>query len=317
MVTIDNMVENVGVFKGDLEKERRNYERAKQGAALLKGEKAKLEDSLRLWTGFHEWNLPEGAITQEINRGEVTFTVKSHATTKRPQYKTAATELENYLCALNSFALRNEARPGLIVESRRAYIATGTLLERTEEIIEGILKPAAEHEISYDAPDPIKAPIEMEIIPDRAYRLKPEDFADYVRMDRLQTILEDFKKAYEKQFRKQNKGKTVVAVTSRTGYEQKSQESEGVDWAYVVKRLITPRTADTDEEGELEILADQGIGIAEKKQEMPWYDIIRKDINGLKTLYVGVQSVYDRIQELKGEESVKSRREKLVLTEVV
>jgi len=320
MVTIDNVIENVGEFKGNIETERRNYERAKQGSPMLEVEKKKLEDHLKSWTGFDEWNFPIGVVPQDITRGDVTFLVKSHSTTKRPKYKTAASELENYLYALNAFALRNEARPGLIVEAKRAYILVDILLGRAEEIVQGIIKSIPEHEISYEARREFateKAPENFTVDKERKYRLKAEDFADYVRMDRIHGILEKFKKAYEKTLRKEKTGEKVAAITTRTGYKQESVEAEGADWAYVVQTLISTPTMDDQDEGELERLADPGVSLADKQEDMPDYLLQRKTINGVTGLYVGVLSVYDRIQMLKGEETIKSRREKLILTEVV
>lgn len=320
MVTIDNVVENVGEFKGNLETERRNYERAKQGSPLLEEEKKKLEDHLKAWTGFDEWNFPIGVVNQDITRGDVTFTVKSHSTTKRPQYKTAVTEMENYLSALNSFAMRNQARPGLIVESKNAYIRVDILLERAEEIVQGIIRTIPEHEIAYGVKGELateKAPATYQVEKERSYKIKAEDFADYVRMDRIQGVLDKFKRAFEKKFKKEKPEEKISPVTTRTGYARSTVNAEGTDWTYVVKTLISTPTMEEQGEGEFERLAEQDVSLPEKQKDMPDYLLIRKTSNGQAGIYVGVLSVYDRIQMLKGEETIKSRREKLILTEVV
>ena len=96
-VTLDKVVKNVGTFGGNLKESRRDYERAKQGIEIISKESEVLEDALKRASGYSEYHLPKESVSVEFVRGDVAFNVKSEKTTKRPQYKSAVIQMENYL----------------------------------------------------------------------------------------------------------------------------------------------------------------------------------------------------------------------------
>jgi hypothetical protein len=50
---------------------------------------------------------------------------------------------------------------------------------------------------------------------------------------------------------------------------------------------------------------------------LPEYDLFVREPFGEKTLYVGIESVYHRIQDLKDEKTITSDRTKYVAKEIV
>ena len=326
MVTIDGVIRNVGEFEGNLETGQEDYEIAKQGLELIKSEMDILEDRLKLKTGFDKLDLPEEPTSTEVRRGDVNFEVKSHTRTKKPQYKTAVTEMENYLNGISFLLSQGRTITGIVKEGRSTYIAVDKLLEAYELITGGIMIPEVKHTIRYELEGVLSNELEtdgvLEEITLRDGRnsaaLTEENFANYARMDHIKEDLSTYVKAYEKELAKGQRtgGEKTTAVTSKAAYKTKKSTSNGVDWAYVVSTLITVPTK-PDDVGEMNTLADMDISKAEKERQMPEYQLMYKDVRGSKKLYVSTQSVYMRIQELKGDQTIQAKRLIVMPREIV
>jgi hypothetical protein len=315
MVTIDNKVENVGKFDGKVENHRM-YERAKQNIEVLQGDqgKVRLEETLKRNTGYNEFNLPREPQDYSISLGGVTFNVRSERTTKRPQYKTAVTQMENYLSGILLLTSEDRVITGVAKEQGKWCISVDTLLQQYELIIAGVKSPGIKQTIKYEASGIIaeeKAPQELYLPTEVNGNLTVDNFRNYVRKDKLMHISEKYVKDYEKALKKESKSsKTegIVAVNSRKGYKIEGTKTEGVDWAYVAKTLVSDCFENEDTMGELNILADPNISTKAKRNELPFYDLFVREPFGQKTLYVGIESVYHRIQDLKDEKSIVSHR---------
>lgn len=318
MVTIDKVVENVAPYKGDLKSGRRDYERAKQGLELIEEESLKLEDALKRETGYSEFNLPYEPATMDIQRGPVTFSVKSEMTTKRPQYKTAVTQMENYLNGLNFLTSEGRVITGIAKSDDDGWmIRTDKLLESYEVIVAGIMFPDLRQKIDYTANEelknqPVPSEIDLKGRPN-ASALTENNFVNYVMMDRMKENLETYVSDFEKDLKKQKK-EGVIEVSSRSGYEKTKNIKEGTNWGYVVKTLISASEKDP---GELNILANPEIGFEEKQRDLPFYQLYGKDVRGERKIFVTLESVYDRIQDLKEQEIITSKTTKLTPKELV
>jgi len=323
MVTIDNTIVNVDEFTGDIEAGRVDYERAKQGTELVKTEMSALEERLKAYTGFDTMNLPEGTEVTTIRRGDVSFEVKSQKRTKRPQYKTAVTEMENHLTGISFLLSQGRAITGIVVEDDKSYIAVDKLLEAYEIIVAGITNPEVKHTIRYELNGVLAEELEgrVEEIELRDGRnpaaMTGENFANYARMDHLVSGLTEYVKEYEKALSKgQRKGSTrTTAITNDKAYKSTKAVSTGTDWAYVVGSLIS-LGGRHKEVGELNQLNDDR-SFSEKRIAHDQYDLLEREVRGRPSVYVSMQSVYQRIQGLKGEQMIIAQRQEVVGKDIV
>lgn len=321
MVTLDQKVENVGVFKGDLQAGRRDYERAKQGSELLGGWMPQFEGAVKAQTGFNELNLPSDQTTTTIESGLVKFLVDSFTKTKRPKYKAAVEGMENYLKGISVLLSQGRTITGILKEGRSTYIRTDSLLNAFDLIVAGVMELEVKHTITYEVSGALadEGVIDELVLgdPTSAGEVTESNSRKYIRADRLRPVLERYVKAYEKALAKgQRKEKKTKAVTSKSAYTTTRGKSEGPDWAYVVKTLIK---VPTDEEcvGELNALADEDVSKAEKERQFPWYKLKYMEPRGVQRLYVSIQSVYDRIQSLKEGKTVEADRLQVEPKEIV
>ena len=319
MVTIDDRVQNVPEFNGDLTRGEKNYQRAVQGLDLAKARMGALEDALKAETGYDDLNLPPEVMETTLEAGDATFTVTSHKGKKRPQYKTAVTEMENYLNGIAVIISEGRTITGVVKQGRGTYIRAEALRDQFDIIVAGVMRPGVTHKISYEAKGELADELavdEVELPQERyAGNLNSENAANYVRMDRILPNLAAFKKAYEKELAKgQKKPEQTTQVKASTAYTTTKSTASGPDWAYVVKTLVTVPT-DRNGEGEINILADPE-ATKTSRRELP-YQVIFREYRGAEEAYVSIQSVYKRIQELKEGPQIEARRLQAQSKEVV
>ncbi|MGV8141370.1 MAG: hypothetical protein ACP5NW_02935 [Candidatus Woesearchaeota archaeon] len=302
MVTIDKIVQNVGKFNGKVTENSTNYEKAKANVELLKDDKSmmKLEETLKKNTGYDDFNLPWKPDDYNISLGGVTFNVRSETTTKRPQYKSAVEQMENYLGGINLLLSENRVITGVAKENDLWCINIDNLLENYEVILAGVKYPGIKQTIKYDAAD-VSTPKELDVSEESDGRLTTENFREYVMKDSLFDISKKYVKAYEKELGSQEKVGDVIPLTTKKGYQEKPIKSEGVDWGYVAKTLVNN---DPKAPGELNVLVNPDISFEDTQEKMPQYTLFIREPFGEKKLYVGIRSVYDRIQQLKNDRTI-------------
>ncbi|MBU0979402.1 MAG: hypothetical protein KJ709_01230 [Nanoarchaeota archaeon] len=313
MVTIDNVIVNVGTFSGDLKTERRDYERAKQGAARIKDELALLEDAIKAETEYDNLHLPHEAMLTGFEVGDVTFEVRSDRRMKRPKYKSAVSEMENYLSGISFLQSRGRTITGVAKEGKSVYISVDKLLEDYGVIVAGVMSPEVKHTISYVAAGLDTPPQEIELT--GSHDLNEANAANYVRMNMLKPVLKQFVKDYEAALAKEEED-GITQVNTRAGYKTTTTQSDGVDWGYVVKSIIAVPTH-PDELGELNYLADQEMSKAEKERQFPTYRLNYREVRGSTQLFISIGSVYQRIQELKQGKTIEAERTKVQHVDLV
>jgi|GEM_PF-2247234 len=321
MVTIDKIVQNVGKFDGKIENHRM-YERAKENVSVLENDEGvlRLEETLKKVTGYSDFNWPSEPQNYTVSRGDVTFNVKSELTTKRPQYKTAVTQMENYINGIRLLLSEDRIITGVAKEKGKWCIGVDTLLEQYELIIAGVKSPGVKQTITYDvsgimANEEIPKDLHLDI--ENNGNITEDNFRNYVRKDLLREVSEKYVKDYEKALKTKNKVAGVVTVNTRKGYKEEETKAEGTNWAYVAKTLVREDLEDEEAAGELNILANPDIDLREKRRELPFYELFVREPDGVKKLYVGIDSVYHRIQDLKGIEKITSEKTKYVPKEIV
>lgn len=321
MVTIDKIVQNIGKFDGKVENHRM-YERAKENILALKEDKGtlKLEQTLKMNTGYNEFNLPREPQDYNISLGDVIFNVRSETTTKRPQYKTAVTQMENYISGIMLLLSSDRIITGVAKEEGKWCISADTLLEQYELIIAGVKSPGIKQTIKYEVSGLMvqeNIPQDMHLSVENNGNLTVDNFRNYVRKDKLLEVSEKYIKAYERALGKEKKIAGIIPVNSRKGYKEENTKAEGTNWAYVAKSLVNDSFDSDDTMGELNILADPNISIKEKRKSLPDYDLFIRAPYGEKKLYIGLESVYHRIQGLKDEKVITSDRTKYISKEIV
>lgn len=321
MVTIDNTILNVGEFNGDLTRGRLDYERAKQGLERIGAEAGALEGALKEYTGFSNMDLPTKQTVTVVQEGDVIFTVTSEKRTKRPRYKDAVTGMENYLNGISCLVSQGREISGVVQQGRSIFVSVDQLLEAYDLVVAGIMIPEVKHTIRYELGGALAEEEAQDGITLREGRdpsaLNEENFVLYARMDAIRENLEAFVGAYEKELAKGQRGpERTRTVSQKAAFTTKKSTSVGTDWAYVVQTLVTVPTQ-PDQEGELNALADPGVSMAQKQRDMPEYNMRYIDNRAGKQLYVSIQTVYDRIQMLKAEQDVQSKRLKVEAKAVV
>ncbi len=321
MVTIDKIVQNVGKFDGKVENHRM-YERAKENIVVLNADEGtkKLEQTLKMNTRYNDFNLPRVPEDYNIGLGDVTFNVRSETTTKRPQYKTAVNQMENYISGIMLLLSSDRVITGVAKEEGQWCISAEKLLEQYELIIAGVKSPGIKQTITYETTGLMaqeNVPQELHLAIESNGNLTADNFRNYVRKDRLLEVSEKYVKAYEKALGKEKKVAGIVSVNSRKGYKEESIKTEGTNWAYVAKTLVNDSFEDDDTMGELNILANPDISVKAKRKELPFYDLFVRQPYGEKTIYVGLESVYHRIQDLKDEKTITANRTTYVPKEIV
>jgi len=318
MVTLDKIVKNVGKFSGDI-KNHRAYERAKENVELITNDVGmlKLEETLKKETGYNEFNMPKEPQQHKITLGDISFSVKTVTTTKRPQYKTAVTQMETYLNGISLLVSQDRIIMGVAKEEGKWCISADKLLEQYELILAGVKSAGIKQTIKYEAPtDMIKEVKEIDLSTPQSGELTAENFSSYVKADTLRDISEKYTKAYEKELKSKDKIGDITPVNTRKGFKEESSTTEGVDWVYVVNKLVNTDEL-SDDDGELNVLADPNISLKQKKKELPFYDLYERTVYGEKKTYVGIESVYNRIHDLKDQKSITTNRTKYIAKELV
>jgi len=300
MVTIDNTLYAVKEFSGDLEAGKRDYDRAQQGAERIKKEMSTLEERLKAHTGYDKLNLPQPSATTMIVRGDVKIEIKSEKRTKKPAYKEAACEMERYLNGINFLLSEGRTITGVVKEGKKTYIGITKLVEAYEVMVAGVTVSEVKHTIRWDSE--IQAVDELVLTGKST--MTAENFEQYAKMDMMLPAMKTYVKAYETKLTKDQRSREkVTAVTSKSALKSTKTTSKGPNWKYVVTNIVE----------ELDELASES-SKAEKERELPFYDLIYK---ANKRLFVSLQSVYDRIQDLKEGQSITSKRLKVEPKEVV
>jgi len=320
MVTLDKIVKKVPPFEGDTSKTE-HYSAAKQGLKLIKEAQNRLKEMIKAETGFDEMSLPEGVKKTEITVNDYKANVKSNTTTKRPPYQTAVISMENYLLGRNYIGeIEGKAITGMIKYKKRYFIAAEELRDTFKIFVAGVLVPGVNHTIKVTGPskeykgqsiDDIDSvdlsDVDKESIDEKILK-------DYIIIGNIKKNLNDYVKAYKNTI--MDDTSEVVAVNEETAFEKGESISKGPNWANVAKTLVRVRPTEK-KLGELDIVADPEISLAEKKRQMPYFDMAYHTANEEKRVYISLTSVYDRIKSLKEEKPIISKREKIEPVEIV
>jgi hypothetical protein len=96
----------------------------------------------------------------------------------------------------------------------------------------------------------INAPKKMDLSQEGDGAITAQNFKDYVMKHKLLDISKKYVVAYDKALGNQEKIGAIIPVTPKQGYTEKKAKSEGIDWAYVAKKLVNE---DPEDAGELNI----------------------------------------------------------------
>jgi len=223
--------------------------------------------------------------------------------------------MENYIGGINSLLFENRIITGVAKENDLWCISVDKLLETYEVIMAAVKSVGVKQTITYEADASLMVPPKkLDISFSTNGRLTAENFHDYMMKDLLRSNSQEYKKDYEKELKKKQKISGIAVINTRKGYKEDTTKSEGIDWAYVAKTLVSN---DPDCLGELNVLSDEKISFEDKQAIMPQYKLFIREPFNQNTLYVGIESVFDRIQDLKKDRIIPSETVKYMPKEIV
>ncbi len=292
-ITLDQVVKKISPFTGDMKEGRRDYERAKQGVELLDQKLEAMQETIKEETGFSKVNIPKEKHVDTFTYDGIVLKVTSVPTTKKPQYKTAVTQMENYLVGVGSLLSEGRVITGIVQEKNQWYIRADKLLEQFETIKAGIMVGNIRQSITYKAPHTIDVPQELDLSTPDLFELHEENAKLYVQMNQIKEMYKSYIEAYEAKLETKKDG--IVKINTRAGIEKSKKSKEMTQWKDIIEVFL----GTAEQEGELHILADAELSLGQKKRRVPQYKLITHNAHGVDRTYVAISSVYRRINDLK------------------
>ncbi len=225
--------------------------------------------------------------------------------------------MENYLRGIQALLFEPRAVTGVAKENDQMFVRVDKLLDFYENIIVSAILPEVANTVKYATEgaltdEGVVSEVEK---PEDISALTEENAVAYVRMDRMKKGLTRFSKDYEAELPAEEGYETTVQVTESAAYKTSVQTKNVTDWKTVVGTMVTLPHQE-GEEGELNYLVDEDVSLAQKARDHPEFDLMYRHPHGVQTLYVSVESVYNRIQELKVEGTEQSNHLEVQLEQV-
>ncbi|GEM_PF-5205049 len=285
----------------DLETSRTAYERASQ--ALPKVRENLIEPFKALVyeaAGIDPYQMETDVVRVPVRAGNVRFEFQVERRIATPAYKGIVEGWYAYVNGVNLLA-GERTITGVIRRDGRNYVSAESVRDELVIRAYGMLKVGLEFNmVNHEG----ISGLEEIVVPESAEEVRLDGKYANAYWNALQIVdgMEMLVSTYARAVKKAEKrnGKKGVAVTQKTAYESKTVDQERANWAGVVKTLIHMPTDRGDDEKELDELADETVSIKERVEE--WghvYDLARHTPYGEMKLYVGLNSVAARIQELK------------------
>ncbi len=292
-----------------LEKSRTAYERASQALPALK---ENLLDPFKglvyAAAGLDPYQMGKDIVQVPVPVGDIRFGFQVERRIQNPAYQAVVEGWQDYVRGVNLLA-QERTITGIIKRDGKHYVAADTLLDEFLIKTYGKLKVCLEFNMNkHDG----VSELEQIVVPDSADAVQLTTAFGNAYWNGLQMVdsMEALVKAYAKAVKRESEttGEKRVAVTKTTAYEPNAVKSERANWAGVVKTLVQVPTDRNDEEKELEALADDSVSLRERVDEFgDRYDLVRHTPYGEVKLYVGLNSVHARIEDLKSDTTVSER----------
>lgn len=238
--------------------------------------------------------------------GEVIAEVQGERRFGKTAYKAIVDGMEAYLLGMAFHTGNGGVLPNVSAESGSPYVHAQTMYDNFQIVLGGNLKPAVEYNvIPANKLQPLENSLAVPV--DAARKLSANSIALLAHIDLALPAEKDFMKSYKKASAAgAPKGGPRVTVAGRTSVEGTSTEREQVDYTDVVRTLIDVPMSHHERhwDPELPYVISEEFSLDELRELMPWYDLTQRDRSSKRMesgIYVGVQSVYDRMQELKEE----------------
>jgi hypothetical protein len=282
---------------------RTEYERVKDQIEALEGFIPEYKRLLLKKMGIRSsLSMGGDTINRFVSSGDVKFELQAERRKSKTSYKTIVVGWEANLNGIN-FATETRTLTGVIKEDDKNYISCESALDDFVKIAYGTLNPTVELNIKPEGTTGVKETDRI-VVPEKAV-LDSESAIAYFNAQNMLGYLKELSKSYREETNAaaQTIREKVVPVTQKTGYKAGTIEREITDWTYAVKTLITmpeKKARKNAEPGELEMLADEEISLNYRVEMFgSVYELIKKKPYGNLKLYVGVNSLLDRIDDLK------------------
>lgn len=313
MVAIEDVLKLVGTprlgisgsknVQIDVAKEARDSERAKHNVERMDGLQKKILGLIKKRYKFDISTEDSDVIERELMVDGVKIAdVQLERRYRKTAYKKVVEEMEDHLEGIAFHKNRGRHITDTIRRNSKLYIHAERLLEDFDIILGGNLGLAVEYNVnplvSY------KEPRETLIVPeDSTTKLS----ANSIRLLAQIGFALPLEKAYLTKYNKEaakgapNGGVNVTEVSSRKAVEGGHTEKDLTDYTNIVRSLIPVPTEDHTKkwDPELPYLVRKDISFESKKDIMPWYELATGRNGERLGVYVGIKSVYERLQELK------------------
>ncbi|MFC1727847.1 hypothetical protein ACFLZ7_00065 [Nanoarchaeota archaeon] len=233
--------------------------------------------------------------------GDKIADIQAESRHKKTPYKKIVEGIEGHLQGLAFNANRGRHTTDVVKRDGAPYLHVGRALEDFDTIVAGNLGITIEYNVT-----PAIEYTELNgqlVIPNGADK---ELSANTIRLLMQINYALPKETAYLKKFKKEaskgspKKGVSVTPVSKGKVVEGGKTEKTVIDYMDVVRTLIPVPTENhtRDWDPELPYLVSEA-SFSKKKRIVPWYDL-EQGRNGERLgTYVGIKSLYDRVQELK------------------
>jgi len=328
------VIEVVGVFSGDLAKDRIKYERAQNNVEQLIEEISPLEKALCEATGFNKFNLPPQGVHEkkipENDDVDVQFLLDTHARTKTPSYKNVVSGMKGYLNGILFIVSQGSAITGVRKENDMYYMSVNKVKEAFDIIVGGELESTLEYNIKYIISGPLakEKTLKRLVIEEKDRSILDQDnFSFYVRAQRILNDDSEFIDAYESKIKEKvpkEKEKKTVQVSGTRGYTAKKTKRIIPPYGNAVRILVNVPVDSHPREkgemipvGELNQLIDANINYEDKVEMFQHYDLIERDVRNKPVLFVSIKSIYNRLDNLLGIDPTETESYRITPKEII
>lgn len=289
-------------YEIDVAKEAVNAERAKHNIEQMEALEERIVELLRKKFRFNPFAMEADVEERDlVVEGTKIADVRGECRYRKTPYKSIVNGMEDHLNGILFNAKRGRHMTD-VVKRDCVYVHAGRLLEDFDITMAGNLNLGIEYNV---IPAIVcKQPGETLIVPADADR---ELSANSIRLLMQIRGALPLEQAYLRKYNKEaakgapKNGVNVTEVSSRKVIEGGVIEKDTADYMDIVRTLIPVPTENHEKEWdpELPYLVDERLTLKDKQGFMPWYELCNGRNGERLGVYVGVKSLYDRIQELK------------------
>jgi len=278
-----------------------SFQRAEQNLEVMKKHKEDIVSLIKERFPVVPFDMASDIMHRSLYvNGEKLAEVQIECRYGKTAYKSVVEGFENYVNGMRFLLSRGRTITGIRKQGNQGYVAADKLLTDLDIIVAGNLDVTAEYNIEFPAINLSRTGSGLVIPADASKKLSANSIDLYYQLQNAIYNEEKFVKAYKKEASKgAGSGTRVTSTGKGEVVAGKKISKETADYMDVVRSLVNvPQSNKSGKkwDAELPYLVDKKFNFKEKCELLPWYALIPKGVN---KVYVGLDSLYGRIQELK------------------